>query len=116
MLKNVAQRMKESMRDSDTLSRVGGDEFVALLVHLDQETNYLELLDRLLSAASDAIAVDCGEVKLSASIGVAVCPEVTEDPDLLIRYADKAMYQAKTNGKNRYCFFDQSMLQEATKS
>jgi len=111
LLKAIAQRMKESIRGGDTLSRIGGDEFAVLLVNLERETDCHRLLDRLLQAASSSIASDYGVLQLSASIGVVVYPQVTGNPDLLIRFADKAMYKAKTSGKNRYCFFDLPMCQ-----
>lgn len=110
LLKIIAQAMQASIRSSDTLSRVGGDEFVALLVNLDQAADCYVLLDRLLKAASEAINSDYGVLQLSASIGVVIYPEIMGDPDALIGFADKAMYHAKATGKNRYCRFEPSML------
>jgi len=101
----VSQRMKEVLREGDTLARVGGDEFVAVLVHLDQENNYLQILERLLQAASNPVTVADAVLHVSASIGVTLFPQEDADADTLLRQADQAMYQAKQSGKNRYQLF-----------
>lgn len=98
----LAKRMTEVLRQGDTLARLGGDEFVAVLVDLEQPEDCDPVLDRLLKAASDPVAIGELTLKVSASIGVTLYPENDSDADLLLRHADQAMYQAKNAGKNCY--------------
>ena len=103
----VAARMKQTLRDGDTLARIGGDEFVAVLVDLTDATASAPMLTRLLAAA--ALPVVFGDIVLqvSASIGVTIYPQAEGvDADQLLRQADQSMYQAKLAGKNRYHIFD----------
>ena len=102
----LSQRMKLALREGDTLSRIGGDEFVALLVDLESPPDYLPVLDRLLQAAADLVVVGPAVLHVSASLGVALYPQHGLDADALLRCADHAMYQAKQAGKNRYCLYD----------
>ncbi len=107
MLVALAQRMKQVMREGDSLARIGGDEFAAVLVDLPALADSVPLLTRLLEAA--ALPVVLGELTLqvSASIGVTFYPQADDvDADQLLRQADQAMYQAKLAGKNRYHVFD----------
>lgn len=102
----VAQRMKSALREGDTLARIGGDEFIAILADLDQPQDCEPVLQRLLQAASAPILIDESRLSVSASIGVTLYPGDGADADQLIRHADQAMYQAKQAGKNRYHLFD----------
>ncbi len=106
LLVTVGNRMKTALREGDTLARIGGDEFVAVLVDLEQPQDYEWALARLLQAAADPVLVDESVLHVSASIGVTVYPQDGADADQLIRHADQAMYQAKKEGKNRYHLFD----------
>jgi|GEM_PF-708653 len=103
----LSDRMRQALREGDTLARIGGEEFVAVLVDLMDATDCVPMLTRLLAAAAQP--VQCGELVLqvSASLGVTFYPQSDNvDADLLLRQADQAMYQAKLAGKNRYHFFD----------
>jgi len=102
----VSKRMKTVLRDGDTLARIGGDEFVAVLVDLNQVIECEPLLDRLLQAAAAPVIINNIEMQVSASIGVTFYPEDNADVDLLMRHADQAMYIAKQSGKNRYHVFN----------
>ncbi len=102
----LSQRMKEALRGSDTLARIGGDEFVAVLVDLKKMTDCEPVLARLLRAASSPIAAGNATLQVSASIGVTLYPQDGADADQLMRHADHAMYVAKQAGKNRYQLFD----------
>jgi diguanylate cyclase (GGDEF)-like protein/PAS domain S-box-containing protein len=114
MLVAVAQNMKAALRDGDTLARIGGDEFVAVLADLDNEAECYSVLDRLLLAAqvqnvirrkSDSHHPEL-QLQVSTSIGFTFYPQDNVDADQLLRQADQAMYQAKQAGKNRYHLFD----------
>jgi len=103
----VAARMKQALRDGDTLARLGGDEFVAVLLNLPDVAASVPMLTRLLGAAADPTQVGDLVLQVSASLGITVYPQEEDvDADQLLRQADQAMYQAKLAGKNRYHVFD----------
>ena len=102
----LSVRMKEALRESDSLARIGGDEFVAILVDLITIEDCKPVLERLLLAASEPVIIDDIVLNVSASIGVTLYPQDDVDADQLMRHADQAMYAAKESGKNRYHFFD----------
>jgi diguanylate cyclase (GGDEF)-like protein/PAS domain S-box-containing protein len=106
LLVTLSQRMKASLREGDTLARIGGDEFVALLVDIGERRDCEHLLARLLQVASTPVRVEGVTLQLSASIGVTLYPQDNADADQLVRHADQAMYLAKQAGKNRFHLFD----------
>ena len=101
-------RMKEALREGDSLARIGGDEFVAVLADLTTVEDCEPILDRLLLAASESVKVGNVELNISASIGVTLYPQDNVSADQLMRHADQAMYVAKESGKNRYHLFDKA--------
>jgi diguanylate cyclase (GGDEF)-like protein len=103
----LAKRMRDTLRDGDTIARIGGDEFVAVLIDLNETSDSLPLLNRLLVAAAEPVRQGDRMLQVSASLGVTFYPQTSElDADQLLRQADQAMYQAKLAGKSRYHFFD----------
>jgi diguanylate cyclase (GGDEF)-like protein/PAS domain S-box-containing protein len=102
----LAERLKSALREGDTLARIGGDEFVVVLVDLNLVEDYEPVLQRLLAAAAEPIQVNGLPLQVSASIGVTLYPQDGADPDQLMRHADQAMYLAKQAGKNCYHLFD----------
>jgi len=106
LLVEIAQRMQKTLRDEDTLSRFGGDEFVAVLVNLETAAACEPLLDRLLKSVSAPVAIEHLTINVSASVGVTIYPHDDVDAEQLLRHADQAMYNAKQEGKNRYHLFD----------
>ena len=107
LLVKVSRRLKEALREDDTLARLGGDEFVAILTDFEQPDASLPVIERLLDAVSDPIHINGLELNVSASIGVTFYPQPEGvDADQLIRQSDQAMYEAKQSGKNRYHLFD----------
>tara|TARA_R110001583_G_scaffold10698_9_gene49239 strand:- start:29869 stop:32964 length:3096 start_codon:yes stop_codon:yes gene_type:complete len=106
LLIKLSALMKKSLRASDTIARIGGDEFVAVLVDIEEKKDYELALDRLLQAAMTTVKVGERTLQVSTSIGVTVYPQDNVDADQLIRHADQAMYVAKQTGKNRYHLFD----------
>ncbi len=102
-----AHAMKGCLREGDTLARIGGDEFVAVLNDLENVASCAPILNRILSAAAAQVKVGNLSLQGSASAGVAMFPQAQDiDADQLLRQADQAMYQAKLTGKNRYHVFD----------
>jgi diguanylate cyclase (GGDEF)-like protein/PAS domain S-box-containing protein len=103
----LASRMKQALREGDTLARIGGDEFVAVLLDLPDVAASVPMLNRLLAAAAQTVHYGELMLQVSASLGVTFYPQADDaDADLLLRQADQAMYQAKLAGKNRYHVFD----------
>ena len=106
VLKGVAQHLSTVLRADDTLARLGGDEFVLLLSEIHSTSECTQILDRVLEATRLPIMAEEQPIGMSASIGVSLYPSDNADPDILLRHADMAMYQAKQAGKNRYQLFD----------
>ena len=107
LLITLASRMKQGLREGDTLARIGGDEFVAVLIDLVDGDASVPLLNRLLAAAAQPVQLGDLIVQVSASIGVTFYPQAQPiDADQLLRQADQAMYQAKLTGRRRYHVFD----------
>jgi diguanylate cyclase (GGDEF)-like protein/PAS domain S-box-containing protein len=109
LLVAVSERMKKALREGDTLARIGGDEFIAVMVYLEKIEDSKPLLERLLKAVSEPVTVGDAVMQVSASIGVTIYPQDGVDADQLIRHADQAMYVAKQAGKNRYHLFDTAL-------
>ena len=106
VLVTLAARMREVLREGDTLARNGGDEFVALLVDLATLSDAQPMLSRLLDAASQCVEFRGMPLRVSASIGVSFYPRAqATSMEELLRQADAAMYQAKLSGKNRCAYF-----------
>lgn len=105
LLQVVARRLKGNMRKSDTLARIGGDEFVVILGGLSVDDGVSSAADKLLSIISQPFQIDEQELFLTASIGVAVYPADGNDAQTLLKHADLAMYQAKDMDRNNFQYF-----------
>lgn len=114
LLREVGQRLREDLRSQDTLARIGGDEFV-LLVQLTQPQDALGLAERQVVLINQAFQVAEHDLKISASVGIALFPGNGSTPQELLMNADAAMYHAKGLGKNGYSFFEASMNTNARK-
>ena len=104
VLIELASRLQAAVREQDTVSRLGGDEFVLLLPDTDA-AGAANVADKLLQAALMPIQVDQHELTVTPSIGIALYPKDGMDLDSLSRSADAALYRAKADGRNNYCFF-----------
>lgn len=100
LLKTVADRLSARLRRSDTISRVGGDEFIALLPQITDINDGMNVAEKLLSELAAPFNLTQQVVELTASIGLAVYPQHGDTDQTLLKNADIAMYQAKSNGKN----------------
>jgi diguanylate cyclase (GGDEF)-like protein/PAS domain S-box-containing protein len=109
LLKTVAERLAACTRGSDTIARIGGDEFVVLLSGLDQPEDARYVAQKVLDALSEPVTVTGHELKVTPSIGICAYPHDGEDVETLMRNADTAMYHAKQMGRNNYQFFTQAM-------
>lgn len=108
LLKEIARRLSSVMRVEDTLARLGGDEFVAVLPGIRGRDQLEPILNRMLQEMNRVVVmIDGTELKVTASIGVGLyAGEQDVSVNQLVTQADQAMYQAKMQGKNSYCFFD----------
>ncbi|MCG8427854.1 MAG: EAL domain-containing protein, partial [Chromatiales bacterium] len=107
LLMKLPARMKQVMREGDTIARLGGDEFIAVLIDLPDTNTCKQILSRLLESIIQPIHIGSLVLKISASIGVTFYPQAEDlDADQLLRQADQAMYQAKLTGKNHFHIFD----------
>ncbi|HED14410.1 MAG TPA: EAL domain-containing protein, partial [Gammaproteobacteria bacterium] len=109
LLTEVASRLSESVNEDDTVARLGGDEFLIILTELRTLASAEIVADRILEALSQPFKLDERELFTSASIGITGYPEDSDDPDVLLRNADSAMYQAKDAGRNTFRFFTPEM-------
>ena len=106
VLMQVAKRLNENVREEDTLSRFGGDEFAILFRDLESYGQCERMLMRIHEALAEPYQIGNLQLKLSASSGVAIYPLDDADLDTLLRHADQAMYQAKLTGRNTYRLFN----------
>jgi len=116
LLQAVARRFHRIMHDVDRVARFGGDEFALLqIVEKDQDhrESAIALADRILAAITEPYDLDGRKVAIGVSIGITVAPDDGCDADALIRNADLALYKAKSEGRNRYHFFEASMEAQA---
>jgi diguanylate cyclase (GGDEF)-like protein/PAS domain S-box-containing protein len=106
LLIQITRRIQNTLRTPDTLARLGGDEFIILLSDLDAPDEWRGVLDRVLAAVQQPVALGTGNASVSASVGVTVFPGDDAEADVLLRHADQAMYRAKQLGRHRYHLFD----------
>lgn len=109
VLQEVAQRMQSCVRESDTVSRIGGDEFVVLLLNLTGPTDALLVAEKIRVTLNQPMLLDGKTLSISSCIGVALYPEHGLSQVELSRHADAAMYQAKERGRDRVVLFEPSM-------
>ncbi|HWU78243.1 MAG TPA: EAL domain-containing protein [Rhodanobacter sp.] len=113
-LVEVSARLKNVLRESDTASRLGGDEFILVLPDTDAQMA-AKIVDKLLDAIALPYQVEHYALIVTASIGIAIYPHDGESLESLLRSADTAMYRAKEDGRNGYRFFTAEMQAEATR-
>jgi diguanylate cyclase (GGDEF)-like protein/PAS domain S-box-containing protein len=109
LLVEAASRLERVIRESDTVGRLGGDEFIVLSQALSNSHGALDIAENLLGIFRKPFEIDGRELILTVSIGIAVYPENGGSASDLLRNADTAMYQAKASGRNAYSFFTKEM-------
>ncbi|CAD6877850.1 diguanylate cyclase/phosphodiesterase (GGDEF & EAL domains) with PAS/PAC sensor(s) [Methylomonas albis] len=113
LLKDASQRLLRCVRDSDTVARLGGDEFTVILGELEDADNLERVVKNILQRLAEPFQLKTKVAYVSASIGITLYPKDAERIDALIKNADQAMYAAKHQGRNRYCYFTPSMQEAA---
>lgn len=112
LLIEIAKRLSSILREEDTLSRMGGDEFILLLPDTNSD-GAAQVAQKLLDIFSEPFFIEQYELTISASIGITIFPTDGTDKETLFKNADTAMYRAKKEGRNRYCFFTEEMQQNS---
>lgn len=110
-LVEIAKRLRACVRDNDILARLGGDEFVVLLDTLKSDDTE-DVASRIISAIEMPYVIENNTLYSNASIGITQCSNHYKNADEILRDADAAMYQAKSLGRGRYVFFDESMREK----
>ncbi len=105
LLKEVAGRLRSTMRESDTIARIGGDEFNIILADVDNPEYAARAAQKILKEIQRPFAIRGHELNVSTSLGISIFPDDSGDLDTLLRYADIAMYHAKERGRNRFQFY-----------
>ena len=105
VLKSIARRLTTCVRESDTVSRHGGDEFLILLSEVDHADDAGVIAEKIVESVSQPHFIDGHELQLTVSVGISLYPEDGEDAQSLIQHADVAMYHAKNSGRNRVGFY-----------
>lgn len=109
LLKEVAARLKSALRESDIVARMGGDEFVAILPEMEDDSYSTVVAKKILAAVAQPFTLVGQEFRITVSIGISIYPHDGLDEQTLTKNADVAMYQAKQEGKNNYQFYSDKM-------
>ncbi|MFH1879499.1 MAG: EAL domain-containing protein [Bacillota bacterium] len=109
VLKEVAERLRGCLRETDTVGRLSGDEFVVLLEGIPQSMHCAEVAQKILATVARPFALDTQEFHLTASIGISTYPADSEDLQSLLKNSDVAMYRAKELGRNNFQFYSAQM-------
>jgi len=112
VLVEAANRLSRSVRSTDVVARVGGDEFVVVMTDITSVADVEQCAAKLVSKMSPEISIDEYLVNVTASVGVCIYPDFATDAKHLLKRADAAMYAAKENGRNQYQIFSEDMLKE----
>ena len=114
LLKAVGDRLRRLVRELDVVARLGGDEFAVIqIADMNQRDQATVLANRVLSGITEPYDIDGRKIVIGTSIGITLAPQDAEDADALVRHADLALYKAKSEGRNRYRFFETAMEAEA---
>jgi diguanylate cyclase (GGDEF)-like protein/PAS domain S-box-containing protein len=105
LLQEVARRLVGCLRETDCVARLGGDEFVLLITGVHDRASAELVLNKVHQTLVQPVPLPAGELRITPSLGVCLYPGDGAAPDVLLRHADEALYDAKAAGRNRYCFY-----------
>jgi diguanylate cyclase (GGDEF)-like protein len=106
LLQEAAQRMTSALRASDTVGRIGGDEFVMLVLDVGSHEDVVAVAEKIRCALRAPYSIEGREISISATIGIAIYPDHGKEITELVGHADMAMYRAKEKGRDRVILFD----------
>jgi diguanylate cyclase (GGDEF)-like protein/PAS domain S-box-containing protein len=115
LLKAVAERLKKTLRKSDTVARMGGDEFMIILPEIAQEEDANTVAEKIIGVFQWPFRLETKELSATTSVGVSIFPKDGADTDTLIKHADIAMYCSKGLGRNKYTCYDPEMSDNISK-
>ncbi|MDX8400277.1 MAG: EAL domain-containing protein [Gallionellaceae bacterium] len=115
LLVEAARRIAESVRDTDTVARIGGDEFTVILSQLDDVNRVEEVAERIVEILATPFQLGDEAVYISASLGITLYPNDADNVEGLLKNADQAMYVAKNQGRNGFSYFTSEMQEHANK-
>ncbi len=115
LLRMVAGRLKKTLRETDTVARIGGDEFIILLTSVSGRSDVSMLAEKILKTLTAPFKLRDHELYITTSLGACMCPEDGQDTDDIIKKADIAMYHAKSMGRNNVQFYNLGMDQNASR-
>jgi diguanylate cyclase (GGDEF)-like protein/PAS domain S-box-containing protein len=113
MLKEVARRIKHSLREDETVARAGSDEFLILLRAVHDAAEVSGRASRICNAIQETWTIDSRSFNMTSSVGTSIFPDDNINPEALIKYADQAMHRAKEDGRNNFRFFTEDLNAEA---
>ena len=117
VLIETAKRLRKLVRETDTVARIGGDEFVIILASMKAPFDVSRVAQDVLSTLNQPFEnVDSDTTPIGASIGIALSPLDAIDADTLLRKADETMYGVKRQGKNNFGFYSRDLLDSETKA
>ncbi len=106
LLSSVGSRISRMLRESDTVSRIGGDEFMVLLPDVRGEPDVTTVAQKIVDAFQEPFLIEGREIRITTSVGACTYPQHGDTADALTRNADNAMYRAKAMGRNNWQWFD----------
>ena len=115
LLKKVAKRLSNSLPEGTTLGRLGGDQFLVLVSHINDSTELALIAESLLHTFKEVFLLGDRELALTASIGIAIFPDDAESPEILLKSAGSAMHHSKTQGNGSFAFFTEKLNQQVSR-
>lgn len=109
LIRTCAERLTQCLRRSDSVARMGGDEFTLLLSHVEHTTDVAHIAEKIITLISEPVDINGHEIVVGCSIGIAIFPQAGRDAESLLKNADMAMYKAKQEEGSSFCFFTDAM-------
>ncbi|BES69590.1 hypothetical protein RE428_06080 [Marinobacter nanhaiticus D15-8W] len=109
LILKLAERLRQNLRRVDSLMRIGGDEFAIIIERVENSLDVTQIIRKLVSAMNNPVVIDGKSVVLSASVGISTYPEAGNTPELLLRQANRAMFEAKRDAGTSYRFYNQQL-------
>jgi len=113
VLRHIASRLKKSLREGDTIARIGGDEFVVLMESLNRVQHATVMAKKIIHILQEPLVVENSELYVTSSIGISLYPQDGSDSQTLLKNSDAAMYKAKEEGRNTFQYYTKDMTKMA---